>query len=587
MIKFQHLIYLSFSVLLSCSDAAKEASEIRTYSIDISVTGLDDGENIQITESKSGASKTISANRLFTLSNFYFGDTFSIAITTSPKNKLCTISNGTGLISGSSANNVNITCVKLFSVSGNITGLKSDNLVLKLNLNDELPISTDGRFAFDASLTTESTYLVSVLNQPSDPNQFCTVKNGSGAIKEINILDVDVSCITNSYTIGGTITGLVGNELILGIKSENLTVSTTDSTGFSAASTSLIDGSPYTVSVTNQPTNPAQTCTVSNDSGVIKGANISDVQVTCTIIINNAFSSPRSLVLDAGEAGNNRILVADEVAIIAVDLASGIRTVLSNNSIPNANNPFSSLRGITLDTVKNRVLVVDQTQGIVFAVDLTTGSRTVLSDQTTPNTNNALTFPISIVLDPINNRALVADFSLSAVIAVNLDTGARTILSNNTIPNTNNPLSWLRDITLDSANNRLLVLMEDPLDTIMALDLETGARSVLSTNIIGGTPNTPFPAPRGITLNAATNQALVVDETLDAIISVDLNSGNNFGLRTILSDNTTPIPFSAPTDIIYDLINQQLLIVDTSLAAIISFDLTMGERSILSDTNTP
>ena len=68
-----------------------------------------------------------------------------------------------------------------------------------------------------------------------------------------------------------------------------------------------------------------------------------------------------------------------------------------------------------------------------------------------------LVFPAHIVLDAANNRALFADPELVAVIAVDLSTGVRTVLSSNLIPDSSNPFISPLALALDSANGRVLV----------------------------------------------------------------------------------------------------------------------------------
>ena len=76
-----------------------------------------------------------------------------------------------------------------------------------------------------------------------------------------------------------------------------------------------------------------------------------------------------SIALDAS---NGRALVVDDFsdAVVAVDLTTGARTILSDSSTPNATNPFSNPRGITLDAANTRALVVDNGGNTVVAVDV-------------------------------------------------------------------------------------------------------------------------------------------------------------------------------------------------------------------------
>ncbi len=518
------------------------------------------------------------------------GSSYTVSVLTQPNNpnQICAVSNGSGIISGAVISDITVTCSTIsYTIGGTVSGYAGGGLVLQNNGSDELAISKNGSFIFSSEITDGDQYAVSVQTLPSSPNQVCTVSNGSGVITGVMVTDIDVTCSTTSYTIGGTVTGLSGSGLILRINSgDTLPISIN---GLFTFSNALADGSSYIVTVLAQPDNQPQLCTISTGTGIIGGANAVNVDVTCTDV-TNPFSNPRGIALDIVN-GRDRALIVDEIAVIAVDLTTGERTILSDNTTPNINNPFSSLRGITVDTTdgRNRALVVDQTLGSVIAVDLTSGERTVLSNSTTPDFDNPFSFPVDIVLDAAHNRALVAAFSLNAVIAVDLTTGKRTVLSNNTTPNASNPFSVLRSITLDRDKNRALVLMEDHLDTVVAVDLSSGARTILSNNI---TPDvdTPFFGPRGITLDTSNsrNRALVVDDNLDAVLIVDLTDGT----RKVLSNSTTPNDnnlLSGPLRIVVDMANgrERALVVDFQLAAVISIDLMSGERTVFSDAVTP
>lgn len=84
------------------------------------------------------------------------------------------------------------------------------------------------------------------------------------------------------YTVGGTVSGLAGTGLVLQNNGgDNLPISANGPFTFPTA---LGNGSPYNVTVFTQPTGPAQTCTVTNGSGTISGANVTNVQVTCVTV---------------------------------------------------------------------------------------------------------------------------------------------------------------------------------------------------------------------------------------------------------------------------------------------------------------
>ena len=88
---------------------------------------------------------------------------------------------------------------------------------------------------------------------------------------------VTVTCVTNTFTVGGSVTGLVGGGLVLRNNAGNDL--TRDADGAFTFTTAVAAGGAYAVTIATQPAN--QTCTLANDSGVIAAANVSTVSVTC------------------------------------------------------------------------------------------------------------------------------------------------------------------------------------------------------------------------------------------------------------------------------------------------------------------
>lgn len=93
-----------------------------------------------------------------------------------------------------------------------------------------------------------------------------------------------------SYTVGGTVTGMVGSGLVLQINSgDDKSISTNGVFSFSNA---LTDGAAYSVKVFQQPSKPSQTCVVSNYSGTISSAPVSNVIVNCVMDSSSVVVDP-------------------------------------------------------------------------------------------------------------------------------------------------------------------------------------------------------------------------------------------------------------------------------------------------------
>jgi hypothetical protein len=165
-----------------------------------------------------------------------------------------------------------------FTIGGTVTGLTGTGLVLQDNGSDSLTISGNGPFTFHTAVS--GAYSVTVSTQPSNPAQTCTVTNGSGTATA-NVNNVQVTCAAAAFTIGGTVTGLAGSGLVLQDNAgDNLTVTGTGTVPIVFA-TSVTANNNYSVTVLTQPSNPSQTCAVTNGSGKAT-ANVTNVTVICS-----------------------------------------------------------------------------------------------------------------------------------------------------------------------------------------------------------------------------------------------------------------------------------------------------------------
>ena len=78
-----------------------------------------------------------------------------------------------------------------------------------------------------------------------------------------------------TYTVGGTVTGLTGSVTLQNNSGDDIIKTTNDGFTFPAQA----DSTDYAVTVSSQPT--GQTCEVTNDSGTIAAADVTNVVVTC------------------------------------------------------------------------------------------------------------------------------------------------------------------------------------------------------------------------------------------------------------------------------------------------------------------
>jgi 6-phosphogluconolactonase (cycloisomerase 2 family) len=153
--------------------------------------------------------------------------------------------------------------------------------VLQNGGGDNLAISGNGPFTFATKLAAGAGYAVTVLTQPGSPTQTCAVTNASGTVGMSDVTNVSVTCTTKTYAVGGTVTGLSGSGLVLRDNGgDDLPVSGNGAFSFATA---IANGAAYSVSISVQPTNPVQNCTLTNGTaqGTVGAAAVTTVAVVC------------------------------------------------------------------------------------------------------------------------------------------------------------------------------------------------------------------------------------------------------------------------------------------------------------------
>jgi hypothetical protein len=263
------------SVQVTCTNTSG------VYTIGGTVSGLFGTGLVLADNGGNGLPVTASGSFTFTtpIAN---GGSYNVTVLAQPLGpaQTCLVTNGSGMVSNANVTNVQVTCTGAYSIGGTVSGLTGSGLVLEDNGFDMFPVSGNGSFTFATAIVTGGAYSVTVLTQPSGPAQTCLVTNGSGTVGSANVTTVQVTCVAAAtYTIGGTISSLTGTGLVLQDNGgDNLKVSANGGFTFPTA---IASAGTYNVTVLTQPSNPAQTCGVTNGSGTVASANVTNVQVTC------------------------------------------------------------------------------------------------------------------------------------------------------------------------------------------------------------------------------------------------------------------------------------------------------------------
>jgi 6-phosphogluconolactonase (cycloisomerase 2 family) len=383
-----------------------------TYSIGGTIIGLS-GSGLVLVDN-GGDALTITGNGGFTFSNGVApGGAYSVTVQNQPidPTQVCTVANGTGTVSTVNIVSVTVSCTTTFyTVSGTVSGLTGSGLVVQTNGSNNVPVASNGTYTL-ATLASGSNYTITVMTQPTGPSQTCTVANDAGMVTASNVTNVAITCTTNSYTVGGSVSGLTGSGLVLQTNgANNLPVSAPGSYVFAT----LPSGAAYTVTVLTQPTSPLQHCTVANGTGTVAMFNVTNVTVTCRNEGRFAFVADATL---------------DTLSAFTINPISGLLTPV--NSLPTGNTPNAvavTPDGQFVYTANQdapSVATPGANPGIsIFSVNPTSGALIVAGTQATA----AGTFPQAITIDPSGQFALVADGANATVLvfSINPANGALT-----------------------------------------------------------------------------------------------------------------------------------------------------------------
>jgi len=208
-----------------------------------------------------------------------------------------------------------------------------------------------------------------------------------------------------TFTVGGTLTGLTGTVVLQNNGGNNLSVSANGNFTFSTAVNS---GAAYSVTVLTQPA--GQTCTVTSGAGNAN-ANVTNVAVNCTtnptFTIGGALSGVTGTLVLQNNGGNNLSLTTNGNFTFTTAVASGAaynvtvltqpagQTCLVTNGAGNAN---ANVTNVTVNCTTNQVSVT--IGGTVTG--LTAGTLVLqnnLGDNFLITSDGAFTFPTVIAVN--------------------------------------------------------------------------------------------------------------------------------------------------------------------------------------------
>jgi len=332
-----------------------------TYTVSATVSGLA-GSGLALTNN-GGSNINVAGNGVVAIATGVSANTaYQIAVATKPTNpsQTCSIANGSGSVSANNISNIMVSCVtNFYTVGGYVSGLFGSGLVISNSGSANLPV-TGATYAY--TLASGTKFRLAFVSQPSNPGQTCAFaspSNASGTVGSGDYTSADITCTTNSYAIGGTVSGLSGTGLALSLNGgTNLPVSANGSFTFPGA---VLSGATYAAAVAVQPTGANVTCDVSRGAGTVQSGPVSNVSVVCGPIIGFAYVA-NAAIASGSVAG---------LSSYAINGATGALSPLSSSPVPTGTLPS----GIAVTPNKQFLYVSSPPYGTVsgFVVNATTG----------------------------------------------------------------------------------------------------------------------------------------------------------------------------------------------------------------------
>jgi uncharacterized repeat protein (TIGR03803 family) len=345
------------NVVVTCSDQA--------YSLEGSISGLN-GPGLVLANGTDQLAVSSGATSFTMPTPVAYTSSYVLAVQTQPEGLACAVVDGAGTMPASAVTNIAVKCTdQPFRLGGTISGLGSNAGLTLTNGSDTLAVATGSTsFTMPTAVAFGSPYSIAVQTAPAGLS--CTASNASGTMPASNVASIVIACSDRSYTVGGTISGLISSGLVLINGSDTLAVSS-GASSFTMPTAVAYTGA-YAVTVQTQPT--GLTCSVSNSAGTMASAAVTDIALTCSA---NTYAVGGSI---SGLTASGLVLLDN----------GGDATTLSANATQftmNTGVAYGSPYTITVQTPPmGLVCSVSNGTGTVGAADVTSVSITCASNFT-------------------------------------------------------------------------------------------------------------------------------------------------------------------------------------------------------------
>jgi 6-phosphogluconolactonase len=275
-----------------------------------------------------------------------------------------------------------------FTIGGTVSGLTGSGLVLALNGAGNLTVNASGAFTFSGALASGTAYTVTVVTQPSAPNQVCAIAGGTGSVAAANVTSVSVTCVITGRFAYVANNGLNNIDSVSAYSINRMTGLLTPVTGspFAAGHTPIsLAIRPdskflYVVNPVGMPQN-----------GALSVFSINETTGVLTQVANSPFATSTAMfqiaIEPSGKFAFTPNFTSPTVSVFSLDPTMGAPTPIGGSPFPCVGTPVS------IAVAPNGQLLYVGTQGggpsnsgaiCAYSINSTTGALTPITGSPFP-----------------------------------------------------------------------------------------------------------------------------------------------------------------------------------------------------------
>lgn len=341
------------------------------------------------------------------------GESYHIQVMTQPTDQICDVTNAEGTVGTQNVSNIEVICSEdAYTLGGNVTGLgngKNVTLAVKAGSTNKVIVTGSASpavaFTFPEDVPVGSQYHVVVDTQPL--NQTCTPDpvTTQGRMPTQAVNNLLIICSDEAYSVGGSVTGLDPQEsVILSLNGGAGLVVPQASPNFTFP-TDLANGATYIVTVQTHPAD--KICTITNPTGIISGANVTNIDVQCstsTTLSSNVNKLALSVtgLTEYGVPGNPS---SGKARIITITNTGALSTSGLNVTLPNWPAGTSAVNSCSGELAPDEACAIAITPGAtatsnnpVSGQPCSNGSAPAMFQvEVTANNATSLSIPVSVL----------------------------------------------------------------------------------------------------------------------------------------------------------------------------------------------